>query len=34
MDHVFQGFLFPAEFLCALGVVPDFGVFQCGVDFV
>jgi len=34
MDHVFQRFLFLAEFLRALGVVPDFRVFQRGVDFV
>jgi len=34
VDHVFQRFLFLAEFLRALGVVPDFRVFQCGVDFV
>jgi len=34
MDHVFEGFLFAAEFLRAFGVVPDLGVFQCGVDLV
>jgi hypothetical protein len=34
VDHVFQRFLFLAEFLRALGVVPDLGVFECGVDFV
>jgi len=33
MDHVLQGLLFPAELLRALGVVPDFRVFQRGVDF-
>jgi hypothetical protein len=33
MDHVLQGLLFPAEFLGALRVVPDFRVFQRGVDF-
>jgi len=34
MDHVLQRFLFLAEFLRALGVVPDFRVFKCCVDFV
>jgi hypothetical protein len=34
MDHVFQRFLFLAELLRAFGVVPDFRVFERGVDFV
>ena len=31
--HVFERFLLFAEFLRPLGVVPDLGVFQGGVDF-
>jgi hypothetical protein len=34
VDHVFERFFFFAEFLGAFGVVPDFRVFQRGVDFV
>jgi hypothetical protein len=33
MDHVLERLFFLAEFLGALGVVPDFRVFQRGVDF-
>jgi len=32
-DDVLQGLLFLAQGLCALGVVPDGGVFEFGVDF-
>jgi hypothetical protein len=31
-DHVFERFLFLAQVLGALGVVPDGGVFEGGVD--
>lgn len=31
-DYVVQGLLFPAQFLGTLGVVPDRGVFERGVD--
>jgi hypothetical protein len=34
VDHVLERFLFLAEFLRALGVVPDLGVFEGSVDFV
>jgi hypothetical protein len=33
MDHVLERLFLTAEFLRALGVVPDFRVFQRGVDF-
>ncbi len=33
MDHILKRFFFFAQFLGALGHVPDFGVFQGGVDF-
>jgi hypothetical protein len=32
--HFFKLFLFLAQFLGPLGVVPDAGVFERGVDFV
>jgi hypothetical protein len=33
MDHVLERLFLTAEFLGSLGVVPDFRVFQRGVDF-
>jgi hypothetical protein len=33
MDDVLERLFFLAKFLRALGVVPDFRVFQRGVDF-
>ena len=34
LDHGFQPLLLAAQFLCALGFVPDRRVLQRGVDFV
>jgi len=34
VHHVFQAFLFSAQVLGVLGVVPDVGVFEFGVDYV
>jgi hypothetical protein len=34
MHHVFERLLFPAQLLGAFRVVPDFRVFERGVDLV
>jgi len=34
LHHVFQAFLFAAQVLGVLGVVPDVGVFEFGVDYM
>jgi hypothetical protein len=33
-DDIFQRALLAAQFLCALGLIPDLGIFQRGIDFV